>query len=364
MPIKIVVSGWYGTGNIGDEAILHGLIKIFQSQWDQCDITVLSFKPDYTIQTQQVKAVWQLPENFRRWIKSILTLKLFPTIKAISECDLFVLGGGGFLSDWQPEVPFQWLSQARIAKLFGKETMLYGIGAGPFKTKQGQRFTKKYIDKYIDSITVRDIYSYSALINDVGIKEDKVRITNDPAFSLTIQNNLDIRRKNVIGINFVELFKFRSFTGGEKKFQRYVVDLKEIIRIVQMTFPECDLEFVPLFKKDIDFFMEYFSAEFPTINIINIDSYTELVNRLYSYKLFVGTRFHSIVFAIMTKTPLVGIVYHPKSLAVCNNFEIDYSVISDGSFPPLEEKDLDLEEIKSGLLKINNLLRITTKENI
>lgn len=362
MAKKIVISGWYGFGNIGDEAILQALIEIFRRQWKQCDITVLSFRPSYTIQTQQVNAVYQLPENVRRWIKSILTFKIFPTLKAIADCDLFILGGGGFLTDWQPEVPFQWLSQARIAKFFGKETTLYGIGAGPFTTKRGKSITRIYIAKYIDSVTVRDSYSYSALVDDVGVNADKVRITNDPVFSLDIHNDLNTQRKNVIGINLVELFKFRSFTGGDKKFRRYVEDLKDILRFIQTNFPEFELECVPLFEKDTEFFLKYFSPEFPSITIIDVGSYADLVKRLYGYKLFIGTRFHAIVFGIMTKTPLFGIVYHTKSLAACNTHKIDFDVISDGSFPPLEEKDLDLDKIKRDLLKFKELLRVTMKE--
>ena len=353
MPDKIVISGWYGYGNIGDEAILAALIELFHQQYgENCNVVVLSFRPKYTKLTHNVKAVDQLPSTFRGWIKSIITLRIFPTLIAMMLCDRFVLGGGGFLTDWQPEAPLQWLSQARLAKLFGKYTMLFGIGCGPFTTTRGKTITRNYINKYIDKVTVRDIYSYKALIDDVGVDHKKIEITQDPAFSLNIQNSQGITRKNIIGINLVELFKFRSFTGGEGKYIKYLNDLKELVMFLQLEFPNYELVFVPLFTKDSEFVYDSFHNDFPSIKVLNINNYQELIKCLYGLKFFIGTRFHSLVFAIKTDTPLFGLVYHPKSLAVCEEYQIPFDVINDGSFPPLENKDLELVLIEEQLRKL------------
>ncbi len=54
---KIVASGYFGFNNIGDEAILKGLIQGIQSQFDEVEIVVLSGNVAFTEKHCGVRAV-------------------------------------------------------------------------------------------------------------------------------------------------------------------------------------------------------------------------------------------------------------------------------------------------------------------
>ncbi len=335
---KIVISGWYGFGNIGDESILQAMIDTFKKEWEECEIIVLSFNPEYTIKTQKVNAVHQIPINgIKTWLKNIVLFRWIKTLRAIQECDIFVMGGGGFLSDWQPEVPVGWLKQMRIAKFFGKKTILYGIGAGPFLTEQGKRDTKYYIDHFVDEITVRDTTS---LLNMKSLNVDTdLKLYKDPVMDLKIDTT-KIKRENIIGINFLELFKYKSFNQAEERFNQYVKSLNEILIYIKEHYPAYTIEFVSFFENDTNFYKRYFNKFH--IKIIEPNDYTELVSSMKKYKLFIGTRFHSLIFALKTNTPAIGIVYQHKSLDLCKTYNINYEVVSDGTLPPLKENDINV----------------------
>lgn len=135
---KIVISGWYGNKNIGDEAILASIIEALMREIGDVKITVLSDDPVYTSKIHGVNAVYQLPFGILPLGLAILRGKFLPTIRTLRDADLFILGGGGFLSDWQSwTVILQWLGQVVLSKIFRKKVMLYAVGAGPITTKKG-----------------------------------------------------------------------------------------------------------------------------------------------------------------------------------------------------------------------------------
>ncbi len=83
--VKIMISGYYGFNNTGDEAILKSMVRAFKKKIPQIEITVLSQSPLQTSQTSQVKAINRL--------------HLIDIIRWLRDTDLFISGGGGLLQD-------------------------------------------------------------------------------------------------------------------------------------------------------------------------------------------------------------------------------------------------------------------------
>src|SRR5699024_5035457 len=82
---KILVSGYFGYNNIGDEAILKGLIDGIRKKSSNIDIVVLSKNPDWTMAKYNVE--------------SVNRSKISDIISAIRDCDMLVSGGGSLLQD-------------------------------------------------------------------------------------------------------------------------------------------------------------------------------------------------------------------------------------------------------------------------
>lgn len=309
---KIVISGWYGPGNIGDEAILQAMIDIFEEQFPNCEITALSFNPTYTKHTQKINAVRQVPSSIKGWIRSIITFNIFKTFKAIKECDLFVMGGGGFLSDWQPEVPHDWLKQLKIAKFFGKEVWLYGIGAAPFLTDKGKKTTKYYIDNFVDRIVVRDNESYHQLKKVVGVSLP-IEIKIDPVAEMKVNNFQTLSVTNSISLIVSDHFD-SIYTNESKKYKFNLLKASylEMIRTIQELGFECKVVFFQ--KKDEMCLYEYIKKEFgDTIKYEFPDDYRDAITNLSQSKAIISFRLHGNILAYALKKPFLPIIYHHKT---------------------------------------------------
>ena len=82
---KIVISGYYGFDNCGDEAVLLAMIHCLKTHRPDVRITVLSDNPKKTQEMYGVKAV-------NRWKPLNIALAIF-------SCNLLISGGGSLLQD-------------------------------------------------------------------------------------------------------------------------------------------------------------------------------------------------------------------------------------------------------------------------
>lgn len=80
---KIVISGYYGFENLGDEAVLEGIITLLGAA--EIEITVLSARPEIT--------------SKRYGVKSIGRYSIIQILASLAEADLFISGGGSLLQD-------------------------------------------------------------------------------------------------------------------------------------------------------------------------------------------------------------------------------------------------------------------------
>ena len=114
---NIVISGYYGFGNAGDEAMLCAIIDAIRDVEDDAHITVISGNPQETSRKHNIKAVG--------------TFAAFGILNAIRNADLVISGGGSLLQDATSiRNTYYYLSIMGLAKLLGKPVMLYSQGIG------------------------------------------------------------------------------------------------------------------------------------------------------------------------------------------------------------------------------------------
>ena len=179
MPPKIVISGYVGFGNAGDEAIVEAVTGHLRALLPEVEITVVSGNPASTAEIYGVRAIG--------WRDTLAIAE------AIRTTDLTVIGGGGLFQDYWGFDPHAILTRehwglsfyvapALISALFGKPVMLYAVGAGPLFSEHGRKYTKVAGD-IATRITVRDVVTRE-LFESLGVCAGKIAVTADPAFDL------------------------------------------------------------------------------------------------------------------------------------------------------------------------------------
>lgn len=173
--MKIVLSGFYGLGNTGDEAILKAIIDNLRSELDNPDITVFSLSPDQTAKEHGVKSVYR---GWRHQNKE--------KVKALRKADLLISGGGGLLQDTYPTkflfgpLPY-YLLIVFLAKLCGTKVMFFSQGIGPVTSTWGKILMKVFANM-ADFVTVRDQYSKDYL-HSLGVTRPETVVTADIVFA-------------------------------------------------------------------------------------------------------------------------------------------------------------------------------------
>ena len=82
---KILISGYYGFANAGDEAMLTAIVDSLRSQEPALEITVISGNPKVTSQLHNVKAIPRFD--------------VLQVMKAMAKTDILLSGGGSILQD-------------------------------------------------------------------------------------------------------------------------------------------------------------------------------------------------------------------------------------------------------------------------
>jgi polysaccharide pyruvyl transferase CsaB len=174
----ILIGGYYGHGNAGDEAILAGLVSALRALRPGLAVTAASGDPARTAAEHGVRAVaaGDLPA----------------LAAAVEESDLVILGGGGLFQDYWP-VPAETLLTPRqgglpaylaylvLAALLGRPAMICAVGVGPLATEEGRRLTRAAFE-LCRRATVRDPGSL-ALLGEIA-PHVTAGLAADPAFLL------------------------------------------------------------------------------------------------------------------------------------------------------------------------------------
>ena len=119
---SVLMSGYYGFDNSGDDAILKAVVKDLKKLNDDLSITVLSKNPKKTEEMYPVKAVNRFSVR--------------DVINAIKSTTMLISGGGSLLQDvTSSRSLWYYLAVMAMAKMYNKPVMVYANGIGPINKK-------------------------------------------------------------------------------------------------------------------------------------------------------------------------------------------------------------------------------------
>ena len=350
-----MICGYHGFSNSGDEALLWAMIDIIRKKCEDVEITVLSMHPESTSRLYGVNSVYRY--------------NLFAVAKLFRNSDLFLFGGGSLLQDiTSSRSLLYYLTILKIALMCKIKVMLYGNGIGPLDKKINRKITRSILNK-VDLITLRDDLS-DKLLCEIGVNVPPIKITADPAFTLTPSNLPD--HKAVLSAAGIETDK-KYAVIAIREWKNAAPDFTDIIaKSLDAIYERHNIVpvFVPMqYGTDNEISEKIISKmKFKGYFIDKALEVSEIFSLVQNSALTVGMRLHTLIYATTLGVPVIALSYDPKVTAFMQS--INQPLCLD--VEKLSEKDLtemlyslvkDLEtrekELKNSLID----LRLKAEEN-
>jgi polysaccharide pyruvyl transferase CsaB len=373
---KILIAGYYGFSNTGDEAILSAMLTDLRSQRPELEFIIVSGNPDETAARYNVSSVLYTDWN--------------EIIESARRCDLIILGGGGLFHDYWGFDPHTLLTRDHwsisfysafplLATLLDKPLMLFAIGVGPLMSDAGRKYTYFAFDQAWVS-TVRDIESKESLLSPC-LDETRIKVTADPAYLITPspkERAMDLLESEgysssgewLIGVSL------RKWDIGvqQDKWTREVANALDIM----IERYKAKVVFLP-FQRASEKLTDDYAISTSVRSLMRNQSQTFTLEKDYTVEetagilaqcnIVLGMRLHSIIFAANAGVPVLGLVYDPKVRNVmcqlgCEKYAMDLSATNAVELLRLFENAYrNHEKISATLQSATESLRQLAKEN-
>lgn len=288
----VVISGYYGFDNIGDEAVLYAIISALKTQIPQVKITVLSNNP------QKTKTIYQV-EAINRW-------KIKEVAKAIKASDLLISGGGSLLQDATSNktIPY-YLGIIKIAQWYKKPVVFYSQGIGPVNNNFNKWLIKK-VCKKVNHIFVREAVSKQTLEN-MGVKTD-ITVAIDPVLGLQPKEEVVNKVQKSIGEKKAIGVYIRPWKNTEQIIDSLVSPLKHVME------QGIEVYILPMYyQEDLKVAEELHKKLLEKSKLIDRElSIEETLAYTKSFEWIIGMRLHSLIMATAVNVPMIALSYDPK----------------------------------------------------
>lgn len=304
-PIHAVISGYYGYGNLGDDAILKAIAGQLSRQSPPVRLTVLSRQPERTAREYGLPAV-----------KRFSPLAVF---RVLRKSDVLISGGGSLLQDkTSTRSVWYYLAVIWLARVLKKPVFLYANGIGPLLRPFDRKAVRRCVER-CDAVTLRDQDSLEEL-KALGVTRTDIHVTADPAFTLTpAEHGRDILRKLGIGPE-------KRVLGVSVRQVPDMADPEQFALLCDRLSRERDLAILFLVMQD---------QRDEAISRQIMDRMTEpawllktpadpgaMLGVIGCMEALVSMRLHTIIFAARQRIPVAGCVYDPKVSAFLKLFHM------------------------------------------
>lgn len=295
---KILIAGYHGFGNCGDEAILLAMKNNIQSLYPDVELTALSFRPADTEEIYKIQSVHRF--------------KLFEVLRAIYHTDILISGGGSLLQDeTSTRSLLYYLCIVFTAKLFGKKVMLYANGIGPVSHNISKLLIRLIIN-HVDLITLREDSSFDE-IRSLGVQRPPVYVTADPAFTLNGCSKQEVEAifekegiptdKPFIGLSIRPWKNIDNFENNIAALCDYLCEKHDV-----------NLLIIPMQRSTDSNISVSIQTKMrhPSYVLRGKYSSDEILGIIGTFEIILSMRLHTLIFAGVQTVPMLGFVYDPK----------------------------------------------------
>lgn len=297
--IDVMISGYYGFRNSGDESILRAMVDSLRRERPNMRILVLSRNPKETRRVYGTEAINRF--NF---------LKLLHLLRRTK---LLISGGGSLIQDvTSNQSLIYYLSIIKAAKKRGAKVMLYANGIGPVNNLKNYKMVSKALNQ-VDLITLREESSLEEL-HRLGVTQPPAVVTADPAFVIPCASEEHIaevmRRVGLPEGKKYFCIAVRPWSKLDKNFDRILAELTEYVTQKYDLMPVF-IPMQPLYDKEIS---NRILRKCKGGGLMFKDVYSSsiLLGVTKGAEFILAMRLHTLIYAAGAGTPVIGLAYDPK----------------------------------------------------
>jgi polysaccharide pyruvyl transferase CsaB len=300
--VRVLISGYYGFGNLGDEALLEVIVDRVRRRFPAVRLEVLSATPAATVATFGVAAE---PRWDWRAVRS-----------AIARADVVLSGGGGLLQNATSlRSLLYYTGILREAIRARRATMVFAQSIGPLDFLG--RFVVRRFCRGLDRATVRDQRSL-ALLRGL-VPGTPVERTADPVFLYDAPSGATDLARQGLGPEsgayaVISVRKSASFRDGA------TVIARAVDRLAQRH--DVRAAFLPLGgPADAAASTEVIRACKSSPVLLPECTLAQAAAILRGAHVVVGMRLHALILAARYAVPFLAVAYDPKVSALCEDLE-------------------------------------------
>ena len=317
----IVFGGWFGSGNLGDDAILIGLRKVVERTFPDAELVALSTDASYTRRVCGVEAIDLMSARglFRRGDASLPAY-----VQAFMDADACIVSGG------TPIYDYGHLSRGfhfGLPRITGTPLICFGVGVKSIESVRGAS-SVRWLLRGAHLVSTRDTLSRDELVQ-LGVG-GRISVTGDSCLFLEPAEREDaLRFLNESGVDIARpmvAICLRFLSTRHRRHFHDPLSPVEVSRIRRGVAGVADhllsigfeVIFIPFHKGLIDDDLAEISAIMSLMHgsapkIVKGDLLpSEALSVLGCMKLVFGLRLHSLIFAASLGIPVVGVNYDSK----------------------------------------------------
>jgi colanic acid/amylovoran biosynthesis protein len=280
------------------------------------------------------------------------------SIRALRDADLVISCAGGFLLDVNASILGN-LMQMSLAHRFGRPLILAPQTIGPIRNRQLRAITARVLSK-ASLICAREQYTYNFLVGELGLSPEKVLRTTDIAFEHGhVDTDGGRRALAEVGIGADEAFIGATvvdwaFPGAPSPARSRREYLEKIVALLCRIHQKTGQRVVLFNQVSSDIHLGREVANRCGVAVVqDLDDRSTAVMRgmIERADVFLGSRFHSCVFALLGRVPTVSLAYTYKSNGIMEDLRLPDRVWDIGGF--------DVDEVAS---VVENLTKARLEE--
>ena len=297
---EILISGYYGFKNSGDDALLMAIIDDIKRYKESPELVVLSANPRETVRQYRVKAINRL--------------NIFSIIKHMKKAGMLISGGGTLIQDaTSTKSLIYYLTVIKLAQMNNVKVMLYSNGIGPLTNERNIALARRVLNN-VEIITLRDPAAEETL-REIGVNKPEIIVTADPVFGMNIADReygrellerlgIPENTKKLLGVSV------RRSKDANGAFECAVAAMCDYAAEKYGCYPV----FIPMqMNKDEGISKSIMSKMKSSSSIVDIHlDVQDMMSLVASLDVCIGMRLHSLIYATSSRVPLIGLAYDPK----------------------------------------------------